>query len=324
MLVSLVPIALSVLPLQADIQPTQLYTVEPPPVVATLEVDALIQGPAPLAEMAMGGQLSILETATATGRFGTLAAALNAADLVTTLSGPGPFTVFAPTDAAFAKFDQGRLSDLLLPENKERLTNLLTFHVAAGSLDANQVLSSSFISTVSGQRATIDPLNIEIEGARFLATDIVCSNGIIHVIDEVILPELRTVTGYVATDRNFSTLFTALQVAGLNDDLRTPGPFTVFAPTNAAFDALPAGLLDSLIADPAALGNILLYHVTPGRLYAENVLAASSFTMLNNSTTTIGLSGGNAFINTSQITVTDVQVANGVIHVIDAVLVPGP
>jgi transforming growth factor-beta-induced protein len=324
MLVSLVPIALFVLPIQSELQPEQLYTVAPPPVVATLADEALVQGPIAPSELAMGGPLSILETATAAGRFGTLAAALNAADLVTTLSGPGQFTVFAPTDAAFAKFDQARLSDLLQPENKERLTNLLTFHVAAGSLEANQVLSSSFISTVSGQRATIDPLNIEIEGARFLATNIVCSNGIIHVIDEVILPELRTVTGYVATDPNFSTLYTALQVAGLNDDLLTPGPFTVFAPTNAAFSALPAGVLDSLIADPAALGNILLYHVTSGRLYAEDVLAASSFTMLNNGTTTIGLSGGSAFINSSQITVTDVQVANGVIHVIDAVLVPGP
>lgn len=309
---------------EAQLPAQDLYTVEPAPERVERVTELELQGPPAPSQAAMAGSLSILETATAAGRFNTLAAALQAADLVTALSGPGPFTVFAPTDNAFAQLDSGRLQFLLQPENKERLTTLLTFHVASGNLTATQVLGSNYISTLSGQRAEIDPLNVQIEGAGFKATDIVCSNGIIHVIDAVIQPELRTVTGLVATNPNFSTLYTALQVAGLNDDLLTPGPFTVFAPTNAAFDNLPAGVLDSLIADPTALGNVLLYHVTPGRLYAEDVLAASGFTMLNNVNTTISMSGGNAMIDGAVITVTDVEVANGVIHVIDAVLVPGP
>ena len=273
---------------------------------------------------AAGGQLTILETAAAAGNFNTLAAALNAADLVGALSGPGPFTVFAPTDAAFANVPPGRLAYLLNPITKDRLQTLLTYHVIGSSVDSSAVLSSPFLTTLSGQRAAIDAQALTIDGAQISTTDIICSNGIIHVIDDVMFPELRTVTGMAATTPDFSTLFTALQVAGLDDDLEGAGPFTVFAPTNAAFAALPAGTLDALINDPNALGNVLLYHATPGRLYAEDVVAAGGFTMLNNGTTSITTNATGVFINNAQITVTDVEVWNGVIHVIDAVLVPGP
>jgi uncharacterized surface protein with fasciclin (FAS1) repeats len=303
-------------------------TVAPLPAAGSTSVPTLA-APAPVvygppAPSAAQGLPTILEAAAAAGNFNTLAAALNAADLVGTLSGPGPFTVFAPTDAAFGTVPPGRLAYLLNPANKARLQTLLTYHVVPGNLDSTAVLGSPFLTTVSGQRAVVDAQALTIDGVQISSTDIICSNGIIHVLDGVMFPELRTVTGMAATTPDFSTLFTALQVAGLDDDLEAAGPFTVFAPTNAAFAALPPGVLDSLINDPNALGNVLLYHATPGRLYAEDVLAQPSFTMLNGGTTTITANASGAFINGAQITVTDVEVWNGVIHVIDAVLVPGP
>ena len=282
------------------------------------------EAPAQHSSMAgAAGGLTILETAASTGRFDTLAAAIGAAGLTATLEGPGPFTVFAPTDAAFENVPPHRLNYLLQPENIEALQSLLTFHVAGGVLDASAVLSSPFITTVSGQRAQVDANNLQIEGADIMATDIFCTNGVIHIIDTVIFPELRTVTGLTATNPDFSTLFTALSVAGLDDDLETPGPFTVFAPTNAAFAALQPGVLDNLIANPSALEDVLKFHVTPGRLYAEDVLGAGQLTMLNSLTTNVVLDNGVPKINGVTITVTDIETRNGVVHVIDAVLVPG-
>ena len=283
---------------------------------ARLDTQALAAQPA--------GTLSILETAASTGRFDTLAAALTAADLVTTLSGPGPFTVFAPTDEAFAKLPPQRLAFLLQPENVDYLKTVLTFHVVDGNLDSTQVLGSPFITTLSGQRADVDAQNLTIDGAAIAVTDIVCNNGIIHIIDDVMLPELRTITQLTAMDDDFSTLNAALGIAGLDDDLDGPGPFTVFAPTNRAFNALPPGVLDSLINDPAALSNVLLFHATQGRQYADQVVNATGFTMLNNASTAITVNQSGVFIEGSQILVTDIETWNGVVHVSDAVLVPGP
>jgi len=116
----------------------------------------------------------------------------------------------------------------------------------------------------------------------------------------------------------------ALTAADLVTILSGPGPFTVFAPTNRAFNALPPGVLDSLINDPAALSNVLLFHATSGRQYADQVVNATGFTMLNNASTAITVNQSGVFIEGSQILVTDIETWNGVVHVIDAVLVPGP
>ena len=112
--------------------------------------------------------------------------------------------------------------------------------------------------------------------------------------------------------------------ADLSEALGGEGPFTVFAPTNRAFNALPPGVLDSLINDPAALSNVLLFHATSGRQYADQVVNATGFTMLNNASTAITVNQSGVFIEGSQILVTDIETWNGVVHVIDAVLVPGP
>lgn len=134
---------------------------------------------------------NILETAAAAGSFTTLAAAINAAGLAETLSGPGPFTVFAPTDDAFAKLPAGTVEDLLKPENKEKLVAVLTYHVVPGNVMAKDVVGSPKLKSVQGQELTVrvDGSAVSIDGASVIKTDIAASNGVIHVIDSVVLPK---------------------------------------------------------------------------------------------------------------------------------------
>lgn len=135
--------------------------------------------------------MDIVDTAVAAGSFETLAAALGAADLVDTLKGDGPFTVFAPTDEAFAKLPEGTVESLLQPENIDQLTAILTYHVVPGSVSSEQVVSLTEATTVNGQKLSISVSDsiVSIDEARVVTADIMASNGIIHVIDTVILPE---------------------------------------------------------------------------------------------------------------------------------------
>lgn len=132
----------------------------------------------------------IVDTAVAAGQFNTLAKALQAAGLVDTLKGPGPFTVFAPTDEAFAKLPAGAVEDLLKPENKEKLVKILTYHVVPGEVKAAQVVKLNQAKTVEGQdvKIKVDGGSVIVDNAKVVKTDIVCSNGVIHVIDSVIMP----------------------------------------------------------------------------------------------------------------------------------------
>lgn len=132
----------------------------------------------------------IVDTAVAAGSFTTLVAAVQAADLVATLKSPGPFTVFAPTDAAFAMLPAGAVEDLLKPENKSMLAAVLTYHVASGKLPASDVVTRTTIPTVQGDAVTVSATGgtVKLDAATVTQTDIQCSNGIIHVIDRVLLP----------------------------------------------------------------------------------------------------------------------------------------
>jgi len=133
----------------------------------------------------------IVDTAVAAGSFKTLAAALTAAGLVTTLKGAGPFTVFAPTDAAFAKLPEGTVETLVKPENKAKLTSILTYHVVAGKVTAADVMKLSEAKTVQGQNVAVVVKDgkVLINGATVVQADIACDNGVIHVIDNVIMPK---------------------------------------------------------------------------------------------------------------------------------------
>ena len=132
----------------------------------------------------------IVDTAVGAGSFKTLAKALGAADLVQTLKGPGPFTVFAPTDEAFAKLPAGTIEMLLKPENKAKLQRILTYHVVAGKVMASDVMKMRSAKTVSGDSVTIAARDggVMVDKAHVVKTDIVASNGVIHVIDSVIMP----------------------------------------------------------------------------------------------------------------------------------------
>jgi len=136
------------------------------------------------------GKKDIVDTAVAAGNFKTLAAALKAAGLVDTLKGPGPFTVFAPTDEAFAKLPAGTVDDLLKPENHDKLVAILTYHVVSGKVMAKDVVKLHEAKTVNGKSVKImaEGGKVMVDNATVTKTDIVCSNGVIHVIDSVLLP----------------------------------------------------------------------------------------------------------------------------------------
>ena len=160
------------------------------PLVAVFGPVSLVAVSGPAASTQRASKKDIVDTAITAGSFKTLAAALQAAGLVDTLKGKGPFTVFAPTDAAFAKLPAGTLDSLLMPENKAKLTAILTYHVVPGRVLAAQLTGMNSAPTANGQALTIQSEKgmTTVGGARPARTDILCSNGVIHVIDTVLLP----------------------------------------------------------------------------------------------------------------------------------------
>ncbi len=270
--------------------------------------------------------LDIVDIAVNDGRFTTLVAAVQAADLVTTLKGDGPFTVFAPTDAAFAKLPAGTLDTLLMADNKQTLTDILLYHVVAGKVMAADVVTLTEAETVLGQNVTIkvEDGKVYINDAEVIITDIQAANGVIHVIDTVILPPEPTIAAVAAGDDRFETLVAALTAADLVATLDGDGPFTVFAPTDAAFAKLPAGTLDTLLKpeNKQALTDILLYHVVAGRVLAADVVKLSGAETVLGQNVTIKVVDGRVYVNDAEVIITDIQAANGVIHVIDTVILP--
>ncbi len=268
----------------------------------------------------------IVATAIGAGSFKTLAAALTAAGLVETLQGKGPFTVFAPTDEAFAKLPAGTVENLLKPENKALLTAILTYHVVPGNVMAKDVVKLSNAGTVNGQRVDIRTKDgkVMIDNATVTKADIACSNGVIHVIDSVILPADKDIVDTAVNAGSFGTLVTAVKAAGLVDTLKGPGPFTVFAPTDEAFGKLPKETIASLLLpeNKAKLTSILTYHVVPGRVYADQVVKTPSATTVQGGKVSFKVDGGKAMINDANIVTTDIETSNGVIHVIDTVIMP--
>ena len=272
------------------------------------------------------GADDIVDTAVKAGSFKTLAAALGAADLVDALKGKGPFTVFAPTDDAFAKLPAGTVETLLKPENKAKLAAILTYHVVPGTVMAADVVKVSGAKSLNGQRidVVVDKGGVSVDNAKVIKTDIVCSNGVIHVIDSVILPSSDTIPTVATNAKMFGTLLAAVKAAGLAEVLSGEGPFTVFAPTDEAFAKLPKGTVESLLKpeNKDKLISILKYHVVAGRVYSEDAVAAKKATSLEGSKIEISVGKDGAKINSSKLIKTDIDASNGVIHVIDAVLMP--
>jgi uncharacterized surface protein with fasciclin (FAS1) repeats len=268
----------------------------------------------------------IVETALAAGSFKTLAAALQAGELVEALQGEGPFTVFAPTDEAFAKLPKNQLADLLKPENKALLQSILTYHVVPGNMPAKAVVASKNATTLNGQRIDFNVTDggVTVDGANVVKTDIECSNGVIHVIDSIILPSTMDVVETAVAAGSFKTLAAALSAAHLVEALQGNGPFTVFAPTDEAFAALPKGTVESLLEpqNREKLSAILTFHVIPGRVYSETVAAGHEFKTLQGKSFKTRMQDEAVFVNGARVVKADIETSNGVIHVIDSVLLP--
>ena len=269
---------------------------------------------------------SIVETAVGAGQFKTLAAALTAGGLVEALEGKGPFTVFAPTDAAFGKLPKGTLETLLKPENKATLVAILKHHVVSGSVPAKKVVALTAAATLNGQRVDVSTKKgtVMIDSAKVIQADIHCTNGVIHVIDKVLIPEAGDIVDVAVGSKapTFQTLVAAVKAAGLVKALKAKGPLTVFAPTDAAFGRLPEGTIAMLLKpeNRERLSSILTYHVVAGRVYSPKALQAGAASTLQGSKLSIRAKGGVAYVNDAQIVATDLDAANGVIHVIDTVL----
>jgi len=268
----------------------------------------------------------IVDTAVSAGTFNTLATALTEAGLVDVLKGEGPFTVFAPTDDAFAKLPEGTVEMLLEPENVEQLRTILTYHVVAGQVMAEDVVGLDTATTVSGQRLdiTVDGGNVMVDKAMVTQTDIEATNGVIHVVDSVLMPATGTIVEVAEKAGSFGTLLTAVEAAGLKDVLMGEGPFTVFAPTDDAFAALPAGTVESLLkpANLEKLQTILTYHVVSGRVYSDAVLEMEMVKTLADMEAAVSVMDGKVMIGEAGVVKTDIEATNGVIHVIDAVMLP--
>jgi transforming growth factor-beta-induced protein len=272
------------------------------------------------------GDKDIFDVAVGAGQFNTLVAALKAAGLVETFKGKGPFTVFAPTDEAFAKLPKGTVEELLKPENKAKLTSILTYHAVSGNVLAADVVKLSNATTVNGQRVDIKTRDgkVMVDGANVVKTDIAASNGTIHVIDTVILPASKNIVETAVEAGSFTTLAKALKAADLVETLQGDGPFTVFAPTDDAFAKLPKGTLEDLLKpeNKEKLKSILTYHVVSGRTFADQVGGLKSAKTVQGSDVNFKIDGKKAMINNATITATDIETSNGVIHVIDTVILP--
>lgn len=281
----------------------------------------------------------IVDTAVGAGSFGTLVAAVQAAGLVDTLKGEGPFTVFAPSEEAFAALPAGTL-ETLLADPKGQLTQILLYHVVPGKVMAADVKDGMEAATAQGGmvKFSVADGKVMVNDAEIVTVDIPASNGVIHVINKVIMPPADEaaaagdaaaepmVADIVDTAVNagtFGTLVAAVQAAGLVDTLKGEGPFTVFAPTEEAFAALPAGTLETLLADPKGqLTQILLYHVVPGAVMAADVKDGMEAATAQGGMVKFSIVDGKVMINDAEIVTVDIPASNGVIHVINKVILP--
>merc|ERR1712070_395392 len=219
---------------------------------------------------------NIVELAQSVDDLSTLVTAVVAADMGDTLSSPGPFTVFAPTNEGFAALPDGTVDSLLKPENKAQLADILTYHVLPEQVLSSDLKSFQRVKTVEGKNlhvfknaggVHVGPDSKSLK--KVVGADNLASNGVAHIIDGVMLPPSKlsadkpNIVELAQSVDDLSTLVAAVVSADLADTLSSPGPFTVFAPTNEGFAALPAGTVDSLLKpeNKAQLADILTYHV---------------------------------------------------------------
>ena len=295
-------------------------------------IDAVVVG-----DVEIPAHMSLVEVAVDNGSFTTLASALQSTGLDTVLGDlDNNYTVFAPTDAAFAKLPAGTLESL----TNDQLSDILLYHVLPGKVMSDAAISLA--QTTENKTATAEGSSIALSfvdsmlfanGAKVSAADVMATNGVIHVVDTVILPPSSVdmtsqtiVDVAVADPDNFSTLVSALTAANLVTTLADEeATFTVFAPTNAAFDKIDSAALTALLADTAALTNVLLTHVvSDSAITTLDAYAANGMSLTTASGSDVAVSidaeSGMLMIGDAKVTITEIQTSNGIIHVIDTVI----
>ena len=280
--------------------------------------------PVPVKDMKSPKHSTVVDIVVNSENHTTLEAAVVAAGLVETLQGAGPFTVFAPTDAAFAALPAGTVEALLA--DIPALTNILTYHVAGAKAMSSSLTNGQKVVTFQGKpvTVTINENGVFINNAKVTVADIEADNGVVHVIDAILIPSSlpSTVVDIVVNSADHTTLEAAVVAAGLVETLQGEGPFTVFAPTDAAFAALPAGTVEALLADIPALTNILTYHVAGAKAMSTDLSNGQKVVTVQGTEITVTINENGVFINNAKVTVADIEADNGVVHVIDAVLLP--
>lgn len=280
---------------------------------------------------------NVVQVAQSDSRFSILVEAVQAAGLTETLTAPGPYTVFAPTNDAFSALlgELGVTKDQLLA-NKPLLTAVLKYHVVAGQVPSSAVPLGKAINPVGGGFFKIDKVGTGLvitdgrnRTSKIVQADIAASNGVIHAIDKVLLPADKTIVQTGIANPDFSILVEAVTAAGLVDALNAPGPYTVFAPTNAAFASLLTELgvtKAQLLANTALLTKVLTYHLVPGLVLKVDVPINTPIKTVEGETLTVGptLAITDQRGRQSNIVATDVLASNGVIHVLDKVILPAP
>ncbi len=262
--------------------------------------------------------------------FSTLKAAVVKADLATTLSSAGPFTVFAPNNSAFAA--SGITSAVLSSLSAAQVKDILLYHTIPSKILASQVPAGPNAAVVAANGKTLfvtkNANGVFVNGIKVITADIAASNGVIHAIERVLMPASGTVVDVAVGDTTFSYLVAAVTKANLGATLSGTGPFTVFAPTNNAFRAAGFPTIASIqAADPTTLASILTYHVIGARVFSSDLTNGAMPTTVNGGKVTIGLTNGatvkgNGNATASNIIATNILATNGVVHVIDRVLLP--
>ena len=282
---------------------------------------------------------TIVEVARSAGGFDTLLTAVEVAGLVDVLNGEGPFTVLAPTDDAFAALPEGTVDSLVADAQGggSALADILSLHVASGRVLSSDLSDGQVVTTLNGDLTVAISEGVvtfsNAQGsAQVVMADIEASNGVIHVIDTVLLtpPAPKTILETADDAGSFTTLLTAVDVAGLTETLNGEGPFTVFAPTDDAFAALPEGVVETLVmgamnGDPG-LASVLQAHVVAGAAVLSSELSDGQVVSTLNGDVTINVTEAGVTVTMGEVTanvvMADIEASNGVIHVIDAVIVP--
>merc|ERR1711976_1115803 len=263
------------------------------------------------------------------GELGTtqLLAYIERAGLTDVLRSGGPFTIFAPSDEAIDKLPE--IIKRLLDGAPEFLAQVLTFHVTHGQVFSRDLSNEMLLDSLEGSKNRINiylngaALTVTATGAPISLVDQQASNGVIHVIDNMIIPLPRqTLVEEVLQDPAFSTLAGLVVLAELGDVLASPGPFTLFAPDNTAFSKVPDEILDDLIQNPDKLRQVLLYHVVASTQFSAGLVSKGYSTVQGQYIAINIKNDGSVEVNNAKVVTADIATSNGVKHIIDNVLIP--